>query len=465
MSTYYVNANGTSTIPFDTPADGAEDFTVLLAGISLSDDDIIKVVDSDIIRQDETIAITNRVTVKSYSGNSSKPIIEFSSVSLTGFSFETGADDSTLENMVVRKLNPVSAVGNLVGVGTMVDGAVNNVTIKKCEFYTTDASNDSGMLAIQGYTCNNLKIINCIFYDIYCALGLWASSSYDYSDIIIINNTFYNINSYDVFTPTGGGVISRSGTPTGDVELYFYNNIVDGFVDADYEVISIDRVDTGGIDANVYNNVTTKYNTGVSGGLIGVNNKDADPLLIDPSNGDFNIPIASPCTDAGIDIGVHSDVPSEDFREIARPLDIVGVTDVTDGTDIGAIERFPAYSTLDVGSSVDVSSGDVAVESTVETVGIESYISDIGDVNFDDTAKWNSIIVVYKHAEFTSPGQKITLYHKLDAGDWKANGIFKEESNAGTWEKDRLIVFDKMNDKFVIERSNLNSEEDLLIVT
>ena len=66
----------------------------------------------------------------------------------------------------------------------------------------------------------------------------------------------------------------------------------------------------------------------------GNGNIDADPLWMDPANGDYRLRINSPCIDAGTDTGL-----STDFNGNPMPIDVVGVgIDGPSAHDMGAFE-------------------------------------------------------------------------------------------------------------------------------
>ena len=70
--------------------------------------------------------------------------------------------------------------------------------------------------------------------------------------------------------------------------------------------------------------VITFFN--IAGGWEGEGNIDADPLFVDPENGDFHLTVDSPCIDAGTLEGA----PEFDFEGDPRPQG--------DGVDMGADE-------------------------------------------------------------------------------------------------------------------------------
>ncbi|MCB9768465.1 MAG: hypothetical protein H6752_09735 [Candidatus Omnitrophica bacterium] len=53
----------------------------------------------------------------------------------------------------------------------------------------------------------------------------------------------------------------------------------------------------------------------LEGGYPGEGNIDADPLFVDPENGDYHLQAASPCIDAGTDTGLTTD-----FDGNSRPI-------------------------------------------------------------------------------------------------------------------------------------------------
>jgi hypothetical protein len=60
-------------------------------------------------------------------------------------------------------------------------------------------------------------------------------------------------------------------------------------------------------------------NSNLSGGYPGPGNIDADPLFIDPANGDFRLQPNSPCIDAGTVVETQTDLEGN-----PRPVDVVG---------------------------------------------------------------------------------------------------------------------------------------------
>ncbi len=94
------------------------------------------------------------------------------------------------------------------------------------------------------------------------------------------------------------------------------------------------------ISNNDGSTVTVTY-TNVEGGFPGIGNIDADPLFIDPDNGDYRLSSGSPCIDAGDNTAVPEDITT-DLDGNPRFLDIPETPDTGNGTlpivDMGAYE-------------------------------------------------------------------------------------------------------------------------------
>jgi hypothetical protein len=104
--------------------------------------------------------------------------------------------------------------------------------------------------------------------------------------------------------------------------------------------VKVTDFQSGAMNANdVYNFGTLRDITGTI--QPGINEKDNDPLFIDPGNGDFTLQEGSPCLDAAVRTS-FPEVPTTDALGNPRPIDQLLITNVDDGTDIGALE-LPFY--------------------------------------------------------------------------------------------------------------------------
>jgi hypothetical protein len=119
----------------------------------------------------------------------------------------------------------------------------------------------------------------------------------------------------------------------------------------------------------------------------------------------------------------------------------------------------PTLSSLDVGSTVDVSVDAVDVVSEVFTSAIEALPSVIADSNFLSSSKWEQVIVIYEH----NSGQNRKIVHKLRGADWIGYENFPVICNGGTWLKNKVILVDDSNDMLVIDRDEIGTDEDIII--
>ena len=116
-------------------------------------------------------------------------------------------------------------------------------------------------------------------------------------------------------------------------------------------------------------------------------------------------------------------------------------------------------SSLDVGSTVDISVAAVDVVSEVFASAIEALPSVIGDSNFKSSSKWLEVIVIYEH----NSGQNKKIVHKWRGSNWYGYDVFPILSNGGDWFKNKIILIDQLNDILVIERSEIGTDEDLIM--
>ena len=134
-----------------------------------------------------------------------------------------------------------------------------------------------------------------------CEIGIAIK---DGSDPLVINNTLWGNN-------VGVAAYHKSGAPAGG-----HGQVVNTIVWASDSLnVSVDSLST----------TQFRYSC-IEGDREGEGNVDADPLLVDPSAGDFHIQGASPCVDSGAEAGA----PALDFEGDPRPRG--------QGWDIGADE-------------------------------------------------------------------------------------------------------------------------------
>jgi hypothetical protein len=455
-ATRYINPGGLSISPFDTPEKGAINFKAIVD--ALQDDDIIEVVDNGEIIETGTYAfIENKITIRSYQYNVNKPIIQSDQGQSYVIRFQS-QDDCVIQDLKFYRSNPLAqmTIGAIIGAQYS-----DNLLVERCEFYIENQNSMTMTSGIEIADCNYLKVKNCIFHDIYTGVGIMLPpDTGTFVGYEIINNTFRNINMFNAWS-IYGGVIGGTYTPTPphpDLEVFFYNNIVDGYNGGTYACMGFKSGISGQIDYNCFNNIlTTKYDPEIPPGMIGTHNKDVDPLFMSVT--DLQLQDNSPCIDAGAGTGIYSGVPTDDIIGIPRPVLIHGDSSADDGTDIGAYEAMRVSMLLDVGSAIDVSAGDVSFRSVVIPDAVELLNSVSSDSNFLSSSKWKEVIVIYEH----NSGQNKKLVHKLRGMDWYGYDVFPTFCNGGTWRKNKLILIDGAGDMLTVERDEIGDDEDIII--
>ena len=155
-----------------------------------------------------------------------------------------------------------------------------------------------------------VTLINCLFYGNEAGLG---SDIHSYGTGAIVN--CLNCIFASTESPSFRGIFS--GSEVG----HFLNCVVWG------HPTSFVGTPDWKVDYSVFR-----------GGFSGEGNIDADPLFVDPDNGNFRLQAGSPCIDSASTTG-----PTTDLDGNARPLDVPGVG--RDGTgdefDMGAYEFVP----------------------------------------------------------------------------------------------------------------------------
>lgn len=114
---------------------------------------------------------------------------------------------------------------------------------------------------------------------------------------------------------------------------------------------------------------------------------------------------------------------------------------------------------LDSGTEIDVSGGDVLVNSTLDVSAVLGVASVSGDSNFDTESKWHSAILYFEH----DSGQTVKIIHEKIGSDWVGRGIFKAGSNGGVWKQTRLVLIDGKGDRRFINREELGEGADVTV--
>ena len=91
----------------------------------------------------------------------------------------------------------------------------------------------------------------------------------------------------------------------------------------------------------------------IQGGFPGTGNIDADPLFVDPDNGDFRLSPGSPCIDAGDNTAVPQDITT-DLDGNPRFVDYPCVHDTGNPDGINPIVDIGAYEFQDASAIADL---------------------------------------------------------------------------------------------------------------
>ncbi|MHC4429740.1 MAG: NosD domain-containing protein [Planctomycetota bacterium] len=226
-----------------------------------------------------------------------------------------------------------SFVGNHAGFegGGLYNNAYRSSTITDCVFVGNHAGTDGGGMynIVESPTITNCALV-----------GNWAESAggamYNWGAAPGLRNCTLTANSSLV----GGAMFNRTGHGHGPGEdsipsratllnCVVWNNLPDEiFDDDDHEWPSI----------------TTVHYSDIAGGWAGAgaNNIDADPMFVDPENGDLRLSAGSPCIDAGNNNAI-ADLAESDLDGGPRFADDLATPDTGCGVpvvvDMGAYEH------------------------------------------------------------------------------------------------------------------------------
>jgi hypothetical protein len=329
VATYYVNAGGSQTSPFDTPAKGANTIKYLIDNVTEADDDIIEIVDNGAITESVGFALNNTLNIRSYGTDgtdraTSKPTINWSGGTPFGLTMNTAGKSLSFSNLEINA--SCSSHWFYSGAGISLFEAQGCIFRRTGGNETTLYLND----------CVASNIFSNIFPDPkqeairYSNPAALTLQTHNVSNNIFYGSSATSLNRYISSSWVNTSVASGS-------TMNVTNNIFDGGVDTVKYAFSFNgtQLNDNGVtivcDYNlIYNTTESNHYDGqlVNEGFvnaIGPNDVDTDPLF----------------TNAGTDFTLTDDSPAINSGTTSNALiDFIGVSrPVGAGFDMGAYDR------------------------------------------------------------------------------------------------------------------------------
>ena len=253
------------------------------------------------------------------------------------------------------------------GFGYSVGGGMHNSQsspmVANCIF-----SGNESMDSFSGAGMSNQNasptVINCIFTDNISWSNGGGMSNLQ-SSPTVVNCTFSGNEAN-----TGGAMFNFQSTPT-ITNSIFWGNSAASQENEIFNVVNFPIV--------TYCDIQQPSDT-----YPGTGNINADPLFVDPANGDFHLHVESPCIDVGDNSAVPPDVTT-DFEGHARMIDGDGIAGAI--VDMGADEFVPAVQGCegDFNGDGDIDGADLAAFANAYAVGDPAADMDNdGFVNAED---------------------------------------------------------------------------------
>jgi PKD repeat protein len=312
---FYVNAEGSNTAPYDTPAKGAHTLKTVLDLVSKTT--IIEVVSSssDIVEVESAqVSLKYPVTIRSWSGNATRPKIRLEAATTAG----ALSIAIPLELRVHTTIEGIDFVGVITGVaagyGILISGNLKFLR----NTMTTEVDEDQAITFI--YLSGSLTVTNIPYGGVYSeisnsiftgnfttAMTLYYVPANVYNNIITVSDTFVGNTSGVYFRAAGS---------------YAKNNI---FTKCTLGIAMRNLTAAPTEQYNCFFGNTTDIG---SGKAMDVTSFIQDPLFISAS--DFQLQENSPCIGAGIGPNFDGMVPVSSYNGVVRS----GAT-----VDIGAYEQ------------------------------------------------------------------------------------------------------------------------------
>lgn len=307
MATYFVNASGSATAPYDTPAKGHTSIGALSTALGgFSSGDIVEVTDDATITEATGNLNGAGATFRSYSANTSKPILN---VTATTALFNTFANNTKWLNLHFRYDQTVGATS--VGFITANSiGTITGIEVKGCKFENLNiVSNARAGMDINSTSLSGLVFENNVGIDVRSIANL--NGGYGAACSVVNNSVTVNAGS------SGSGI--HAFQIDGYVSTVFNNAaeyIAGGSSNQMFRI-------SGGTFNHDYN---IGYNFSSWGATQQANESTSDPQFLS----DLQVPTGSPAIDNGASSFNSVNAPSDDYLGVSRPQG--------SGYDIGSYE-------------------------------------------------------------------------------------------------------------------------------
>jgi predicted outer membrane repeat protein len=251
-------------------------------------------------------------------------IIENNSAGQGGGMYNYGSGNEiypTIQNCIFLNNNSTST-GGAIHNGAFGTGGECHPTFINSKFISNSSDGNGGAMYNISQSAGPCtpRLIGCVFYDNTTPGSGGAMVNYEANAVIT------NCNIIDNNAKWGGGITNSFSSPT-ITNTIFWHNSATNLGDQLYNYSATPSI--------AFSNIMNSGGSGSWDTALGQdngNNLDADPLMTDPSNGDFRLTPTSPCINAGTPDISELGLPEKEIFNNPRILN--------ENIEIGAHEKF-----------------------------------------------------------------------------------------------------------------------------